>query len=370
MFIQVSFAQSNDASLTSKAQSSSHHLIQILEKCDWRLLKIQTEPSEPNQLLPLALFRNHGTFVDLFRLESVPSLKIDFKEHRLFFSAQYFSQARLNPKIKKQTFTYALCEFPKQHLQTFSPKTLNHDMTALLARGNTLKPYFLLSSHPFNAYLNGQLIDHTDPHNKASFGIELSQLQQSLIKPLQNPKNQLLLRFYPLDSKIIWGLSTNPNQISLLKHNLDFHQRIGHEAEAKTIHSKDHISDKKRPKYKQDQYFITKKKKPNYRRLEHAISELETLHSTPSEKAMSSDQVNWQLQTWSIVETESNLDQTQSIPNYEVQSIQDFYLPYSMLDGDLNHLDERLVRLKKYLEFGVFPNPICKNVVHVFDCIT
>ena len=123
ILIKTSFAQVISTHSTTDEQESYHALSQIFDKCDWRLLEVKTELNEPNQLLPLALSRDHGSFIDLFRQESTPSLKTDFKDHRLFFSAQSFSQARLNPKLSSEIFTYALCEFSKQSLDIFSTQT-------------------------------------------------------------------------------------------------------------------------------------------------------------------------------------------------------------------------------------------------------
>ena len=357
ILIKTSCAQAISANSTSEEQDSYRALTRIFDECDWRLLEVKTEPNEPNQLLPLALSRNHGPFIDLFRQESLPSLKADFKDHRLFFSAQSFSQARLNPKLSSKLFTYALCEFPKRSLDIFSTQAEHANTASLRSREDSLQPYFLVSSHPFTAYLNGQLIDQSHPHKKAPLRIRISQLLKVKAKSHSKRKNQLLLRFHPLRSQIIWGLSTNPNQISALKQNLDFHLRIKHETEASSPRPNDYPLDKKQSRQNPHQTFVNKKKTPDYRKLESTISHLGASCSNSSKETDFIDQADWRLQAWSIIQAKPHLDQTHTLPNYEIQSIQSFYLPYSMLNDDLEYLKERLVKLKNHLELGTEHTP-------------
>ena len=357
ILIKTSFAQVISTHSTTDEQESYHALSQIFDKCDWRLLEVKTELNEPNQLLPLALSRDHGSFIDLFRQESTPSLKTDFKDHRLFFSAQSFSQARLNPKLSSEIFTYALCEFSKQSLDIFSTQTEHTNTSPLKPWENTLQPYFLVSSHPFTAYLNGQLIDKPHPHEKVPLRIKVSQLLKGSNKSHSKRKNQLLLRFHPLSSQIIWGLSTNPNQISVLRQDLDFHQRIKQKTEVQTPRHNDYPLDKKQSRQNPQQSVLTKKKTPDYRKLENTISALGAPHSNLSKETAFIDQANWHLQAWSIIQDKPHLDQTHTLPNYEIQSIQSFYLPYSMLNDDLEYIKERLVKLKTHLELGTEHTP-------------
>ena len=337
-----------------------YRLDRSIELCDWRLLELTTEADEPKKLLPIALFKQYGSFKNLFIQKSTSPSKMEHKQHALFYSNWPFSQARLNTELNAKTFVYALCEFKlPEREQKKTLRVNDSDSVGQESKSSSFEVVpFLSSSHPFDIYLNGRLLKAASPHIETSFSINLTALYDKIKTDYQrSPKQQILLRFYPHLSNIYWGLSATPNVLHNLRSQLKT-QELSAQAISDQVESHVHLF----PHHNQKLKSTAQIDHIDFNKLEQIIEESQTSekHTILSNKNKTS--AHWKTQAWSISVMKPTPTKMLNGSTYRIRSLQRFFLPFSMLSDDQERITQKrlkthLLNVKNYFKHNISLRP-------------